>query len=126
MKAAAILFHATAAIIFFQLVLGALFVFGFLDSAVHVIDGIIVFGLAVSNLVATVFSKPRFRPTLVTSAVLVALIFLQGFLGFAAFESNAVVVVHFTNAMIIYGLAVLGVFYARAWNKLTVGSVTPS
>src|SRR5487761_1752292 len=108
MKAGAILFHATAAIIFFQLVLGALLVFNFLDPALHVIDGVIVFGLAVATMVVNLLSKPRFRTTRVISIALVALILLQGILGFIAFSSNAIVVVHFTNAMIIYALAVVG------------------
>jgi hypothetical protein len=126
MKAATILFHLTAAIVFLQLVLGALFVFSFLDASVHIIDGIVLFGIAVANLVATVLSKPRFGPTLIVSALLAALIFLQGLLGFVAFESNAVVVVHFTNALVIYGLAVAGVIYSRSWNKMNPGPVMPS
>jgi heme A synthase len=123
MKPAAILFHVTAAWIFLQLILGALLVFGYIDPTVHIIDGLIVFGLAVATMVVTLLSKPRYRPSMLFSIILVVLILIQGVLGFIAFHSDAVVVVHFTNAMIIYAIAVVGVFYSRQWSKMSQSSV---
>jgi heme A synthase len=123
MKPATILFHITAAWIFLQLVLGALLVFGYIDTTVHIIDGIIVLGLAVATMVVTILSKPRYRPSMLLSSILVVLIVVQGILGFIAFNNNAVVVVHFTNAMIIYALAVMGVFYSRQWSKMSQNTV---
>ena len=121
MRVAAILFHASAVVIFLQLFLGAMLVFNFLDARTHIFGGLIVLGLAAATMVVTVRSKPRGRPTTIISVALVVLIVFQGLLGFAAFGSDVIVVVHFVNAMIIYALAVLGMFYARAWNKLNTG-----
>lgn len=125
MKSAAILFHVTAAVTFVQLVLGALLVFNFLlDPTIHIITGLAILGLAIATMVVCVRAKPPNRQMKNVSITLAAVLALQAVLGvlILATSSNGVVVIHFTNAMIVYALAVVGVIYARAWNKTAEAS----
>jgi heme A synthase len=121
LKPAVVLFYVTGAMIFLQLLTGGLRIFGFLDESAHITAGFITFFLAIITLVAAALTKPRYRPAISISALLVVLILVQGLLGFDFLNTNdsAVIFVHFTNALIIYGLAISGVFMAMRWSKMT-------
>jgi hypothetical protein len=119
LRLAAVLIHATAAVIFLQLLAGGLLVFGSIPVQTHLITGFITFGFAMVTMGVTLVSKPAFRTVKILSIALVALIFLQGILGFIAIRGGTMVIlIHFTNALVIYGVAVSSVFVARAWSKM--------
>jgi len=115
------------ALIFLQLLSGGLRVFGFIDESTHITLGFVTFILAIITLVAAAVTKPRYRPAISMAGVMVLLIFVQGLLGFSYLDnnSNGIIVVHFANALIIYGLAISSVFMAMRWSKMTAPS-TPS
>ena len=114
------LFHVTAAI-FVQLLLGGLFVLNFIGGEAHIYVGVIVGILALATMILALISKPKYDAFRLSSIVLFVLIVLQGALGFSAFNSeinDQLVFVHFVNAMLIYGIAIAGVFYAVRWNRM--------
>jgi len=127
LKPAIVLFYIMGAMIFLQLLTGGLRVFGFIDESTHIGTAIVTFILAIITLVAAALTKPRHKPALSISALLVVLILIQGLLGFSFLNnndqiisnSNGTIFVHFANALIIYGLAISGVFMAMRWNKMT-------
>ncbi|MDA4124764.1 MAG: hypothetical protein OK438_04845 [Thaumarchaeota archaeon] len=127
MKPAVVLFFVTGAMIFLQLLIGGLRVFGFIDEGTHIGTGILTFILAIITLVAAALTKPRYRPAISMSVLLVILIFVQGLLGFSFLDANNAIVsnsgglifVHFANALVIYGLAISMAFIALRWNKIT-------
>lgn len=129
LKPAVVLFYALGALIFFQLLSGGLRVFGFIDEGTHIGLGFFTFLLAIATLVAAALTKPRYRPAISMAAVMVLLIFVQGLLGFSYLDNNdnsGIIVVHFANALIIYGLAISSVFMAMRWNKTAAVGTTPS
>jgi heme A synthase len=99
-------------------------VFGFIDESAHITLGFITFFLAIITLVAAALTKPRYRPAISISALMVVLILIQGLLGFDFLYTNspAVIFVHFANALIIYGLAISGVFMTMRWSKMTTAT----
>lgn len=119
MKPQQALFHLTAALVFLQVLIGGLVVFGYLDTGLHIAVGYAVFGLAVLTLAGAVLSKPRYKPAVIVAAGLVLLVVLQGALGFAWLDSkdDEILAVHFANAMLIYGLSVAGVFIGLRWSE---------
>ncbi|MGP8124614.1 MAG: hypothetical protein ACLQEQ_01950 [Nitrososphaerales archaeon] len=121
MKPAVVLFFIMGAVIFLQLLTGGLRVFGFIDEHTHILTGFITFFLAIITLVATALTKPRHRPAISISALLVVLIFVQGLLGFEFLDTSdsGVIFAHFANSIIIYGLAISGVFMAMRWSRMT-------
>jgi heme A synthase len=116
-----VLFRVTAAVVFLQMLVGGLLTFNFIDPQPHIIIGFIVFILAIATVTVTLVSKPSFRPVQVMSILLVVLIVAQIILGFAALRSGsaALGLVHFVNAIAIYGVAVSGTFIALRWNLMT-------
>ena len=124
LKPAVLLFYIMGVIIFLQLLTGGLRVFGFIDESAHITLGFITFFLAIVTLVAAALTKPRYRPAISISALMVVLILVQGFLGFDFLDNNdpTVIFVHFANALIIYGLAISGVFMAMHWSRMTVAT----
>jgi heme A synthase len=124
LKPAIVLFYILSAVVFIQLLTGGLRVFGFLGESAHITVGFITFFLAIITLVAAALTKPRHRSAISISALLVVLIFIQGLLGFDFLDNSdpTVIFVHFANALIIYGLAISGVFMAMRWNKVTTAT----
>jgi uncharacterized protein involved in response to NO len=120
MRLGAALFGVTSAVIFLQLITGALRLFGFIDTTTHIAAGEITFGFALITMSVALVSKPSFRPVKTLSIALVVLIVVQAFLGlaFLATSSTAIILVHFTNALLIYSIGIVGVFYAMQWNKM--------
>jgi heme A synthase len=114
------LFYLTGLVIFLQLLTGGLYLFGFVDKMAHIGLGYVTLIVAIITLVAAAVAKPRYRPAISMSAVLVVLIFIQGILGFSYLNSNSndVIFIHFLNALIIYGLAVSMVFIAMRWSRM--------
>ncbi|MDG6997306.1 MAG: hypothetical protein JRN52_15425 [Nitrososphaerota archaeon] len=114
------LFHATAAAVFLQLVVGGLLTFNFIKPELHIVLGLIVFILAIACLIVSFVSKPSFRPVRIASIALVVLMLVQIILGFAALgtHSDAISWTHFVNAMIVYGVAMSGNFMAVRWDQI--------
>ncbi len=117
MRIPSILFFATAIIVFFQMIAGALLVFSFIGFEAHMYAGFVTGIFALVTAVAAFMAKPRYNAFRYTSLVLLVLLVLQGGLGFVA-SSDSIVVVHFVNAMVLYGVAIAGTFYAYRWNKM--------
>jgi heme A synthase len=111
----------TALVVFLQLLLGGLLTFGFIDPTPHIINGFIVFGLAIVTLLLSLVSKPSFRPIQGIASGMVALILVQIVLGFATLSSGNQILawVHFAVATAIYGMAVAGTFLAMRWDQMT-------
>ncbi len=110
----------TAIAVFLQLLLGGLLTFGFIPPELHVINGFIVFGLAIATLVVSLVSKPPFRPAQRLATAIVVLILIQIALGFVTLNSGSQVLawVHFAVAMGIYGMAIAGTFMALRWDHM--------
>lgn len=127
MKAGVALFRLTAIMVFLQLLLGGLLTFNFISPELHIINGFIVFGLAIAALVVSLVSKPSFRPAQRLAAAMVVLILVQIALGFVTLNSGsqALAWVHFTVATGIYGMAIAGTFMAFRWDQITRGRTTP-
>jgi hypothetical protein len=120
MRLGAALFCVTSAVIFLQLVTGGLRLFGIIDTTAHIATGEITFGFALATMSVALVSKPSFRPVRTLSVALVVLIVVQAFLGlaFLATSSTAIILIHFTNALLIYGIGIVAVFYALKWNGM--------
>jgi heme A synthase len=128
LRPAVALFYVMAALVFFQLLTGGLRVFGFIDELTHIGTGIITFIIAVISLTAAALAKPRYRPAVSIAGLMVVLIFLQGLLGLSfryVADPNGLIVLHFANALIIYGLAMSGVIMAMRWSKMVPPQVAP-
>ena len=118
-----IVFRVTAAVVFLQLAIGGLVTFGFLESGVHIITGLIVLVLTIAALAIALASKPRFRPLVGLSVGMVVLVVIQGILGFITLGSGSQVVawVHLVTALGIYGMAVAGAFMATMGDRMARG-----
>ena len=130
MKLTAAMLYALAAMVFIQLVTGGLRTFGYIGESAHILTGFITFGLAVATLVVSAVSKPRYRAAVSVSAVVTVLVFVQGLLGFAFLDSNssdmAIILVHYLNALAIYGASMSGVFSAMRMSHVAPAPVAQS
>lgn len=126
MRAVSVMFYIMGAFVFFQLITGGLRVFGFIDESTHITTGFITFLLAIATLVVAALSKPRSRPAISISAILVVLIFVQGLLGFDYLDTSSLdaIMVHFVNALLIYSAAFSGVVWARRAQGIATGTGT--
>lgn len=95
-------------------------VFGFVSVTTHIRTGLVTLGFAACATAAALASKPSYRPVKVLGLLLTSMVVVQGLLGLAvlATGSPAVTLVHFSNALLIYGFAVSGAFYARRWSTI--------
>jgi heme A synthase len=120
MKPAPFLFRLTGIVVFIQLLLGGLLTFAFISALPHIIVGFAVFILAIGTMIASLMAKPSFRPMKAVSVVMVLLILVQIILGFVTLGSGSSVIglLHFANAMAIYGAAISGTFTAMRWNHM--------
>ncbi len=129
MTIGSLLFRITAIAIFVQLLLGGLLTFDFIDPAVHILMGLVVFVLAIGSTIASLVSKPEHRSLQITSFVMVALIISQMMLGLDTLDTGNQVIawIHFVNAIVIYSIALLGALIAlRSDQGNKVGSVIVS
>lgn len=71
-------------------------------------------------MVVSLVAKPSFRLLKAVSIVMVLLLLLQIVLGFATLGSGSslLAVLHFANAMAIYGAAISGTFMAMRWDRM--------
>ncbi|MDE1853762.1 MAG: hypothetical protein KGI38_08465 [Thaumarchaeota archaeon] len=109
-----LLFRITGIALFIQLAIGGLVTFGYIDSFVHIIWGVVLGVLALVTL-AFVFRMQSRPKQLVGLTIGIGVdILLQGLLGFAALGtgSNVISFVHFLNALAIYGMTLAGTFMA--------------
>jgi heme A synthase len=117
MKLGSLLFRITGVVVFIQILLGGLLTFNFIDPALHIVTGVIVFVVALASMILVLMSKPAFPPLRGLSIGLVALIVVQLILGLETLRtgSNALAWVHFAVALGIYGMTVAGTFMAAQW-----------
>ena len=120
MKAAPFLFRLTGIIVLVQVLLGGLLTFDFVSVLPHIIVGFAVLILAIATMVVSLVAKPSFRLLKAVSIVMVLLLLLQIVLGFATLGSGSslLAVLHFANAMAIYGAAISGTFMAMRWDRM--------
>jgi hypothetical protein len=123
MNAGPLLFRITGIVVGLQIILGGLLTYNFISPTPHIILGFIVFILAIATMVVALITKPSFRPIKTISIIMVVLILVQIFLGFATLGSGSQLIawVHFVNAMAIYGVAISGTFMAIRWNMMIKG-----
>ena len=114
MKLPAALVRATAIVVFLQIALGGLLVFGFIEPLPHIITGFGVLAFAIATLAVAATSKPRMRQLMGLSIGLVLATVVQILLGFYALatSNNVIVWVHLLLATGIYGMSVAGNFIA--------------
>jgi heme A synthase len=116
-------------VVVIQLLMGGLLTFDFISPQPHIIVGVIVFILAIVTMVASFATKPSFRPLKFMSVALVILVFAQGVLGFVTLGTGSQVLawIHFTNALVIYGIAVSAAFMSMRWDGMarTAATTTP-
>jgi hypothetical protein len=124
MKMGVLMFQLTAVAIFIQIALGGLLTFGFINVALHIVAGLIVFFLVLATMVAAIVSKPSFKPAIAVSIVMVVLLIVQIILGFDALDTNnsAISWLHFVNSILIYGAAIVGVFLSFRWGTMPEGA----
>lgn len=120
MKAGPLLFRITGVAVFLQILLGGLLTFDFISPAPHIVVGLLVFVLAIATMVLAFVAKPSFKPPLALAAALVALVLIQIFLGFATLGtgSSLLALIHFVNAMAIYGVSIAGTFVSMRWDRM--------
>lgn len=117
--------YVTGLVVFIQLITGGLRVFNFIDETTHITFGFITFIVAIATLIVVALTKPRFRPAIGNSAGLVVLIFIQGLLGFNYLDTSntSIIMIHYVNALLIFGAAIGGVFNAMRWERMTQATV---
>jgi heme A synthase len=122
------LFRLTAIVVVVQLLMGGLLTFDFISPEPHIVVGFIVFILAIVTMVASFVAKPSFRPLKIMSVALVILVFAQGILGFITLGTGSEVLawIHFTNALVIYGIAVSAAFMSMRWDGMAKNAAATS
>ncbi len=116
MKAGVVLMRITAGVLGLQLLLGGLLTFGFISAEAHILVGFLLLLLATGTMAAWFMTEPAFRPMRVATAVIVLLL-VQGALGFAALgtKSDALSLLHFLDALAVFGATISGSFIAMRW-----------
>ncbi len=121
MRIAALLFYVTAVLIFFQLVTGGPLALGSVSLAnsvadTHVFMGFITGILGLITVVAAWVSKPAYKAFRYITIVMLVLFFLVGF----AADKTALngILVHYELAVLLFGTAIAGTFYAVRWNRM--------
>ncbi len=129
MRIAAILYLVTTVLIFDQLVTGGPFALGIgnLTDAFgnfHVILGFITGILSLIVVIAAWLSKPAYKAFRYTTIVILILFFLVGFTS----DKTALngIVTHYEFAVILFGTAIAGTFYAIRWNKMPKPTMAPT
>ena len=126
MRPIAFIFPITTAVIFFQAVTGAATVLAFYDFNLHMDTGYLVGVLALASAAVAFGRKPKYNTLRYASLVLFVLVVLQGLIGFMAETSDEIVVVHFTNALLVYGSAIATLIYSLRWGKMGTAPAPPS
>jgi len=118
-----LVFHVTALIVFLQLIMGGLFVFGYVVYRDHLFLGIGVAIMSIISLITALFlAKPRSNSLTYPAVIMFALVVLQGALGFSISHVPWLVMVHYTNALIIFVLSIAMVFNAVKVSRIQLVS----
>ncbi len=125
MKSLTYVFPIVALVMFVQAITGSATVLGFYDFGAHMNSGYVTGAAALVAMVVAFVAKPKYNTLRYSSVTLFALVVLQGLLGFVAETSDQIVVVHFTNALLLYGVAIAMVFYAFRWGRMATPSMSP-
>lgn len=112
------IFLLTALVVLIQSITGAVTVLNLYDVGAHMNAGYVVGALALAAMVVGIVAKPKYNALRYSAVVLFALVVVQGLVGFAAMTSDEMVAVHFTNALIVYGISIAIVFYAFRWGRM--------
>ncbi len=130
MRIAAILSHITAALIYLQLVTGgpfALIPYYFTSETplggYHFIFGLIAGILGIIVVIAAWLSKPAFKAFRYTSTIILVLLFLVGFTSDKSAMNG--ILIHYEIAVLLFGAAIAGTFYAVRWNRMPKPAVAP-
>lgn len=125
MKTAGYIFPVTAFVVFIQAITGAATVLNFYDFGAHLVSGYVVAIFALASVVVAFISKPKYNALRYSSLVLFVLVLIQGAIGFQAQTSDQLVVVHFVNALIMFGISIAMTFYAFRWGRMQPAPATP-
>ena len=116
-----LVFHVMAGVVFVQLIIGELFTFEYATYREHLFMGLFVGVMSIIALVTALFLvKPRSNILIIPTVFLVALLVLQGALGFSISHVPWLVMVHYTNALVIFALSIATVFNAVRVSKATI------
>ena len=126
MKTIAYVFPLTALVVFFQAITGAALELGFYDFGAHEMSGYLVGIMALVSVAVAFGAKPKYNALRYASLTLLVLVVVQGTLGFAARTSDQLVVVHFVNALVLYGISIAITFYSFRWGRAQASLATPS
>jgi len=96
------------AVVFIQLIMGGLFVFAYATYREHLYTGILVGIMSVVSLITALFLvKPRTNSLAYPTVFMLALVLLQGALGFSISHVPPLVIAHYTNALVIFALSIV-------------------
>ena len=118
MRKEIIIFLLTALVVLMQAITGAVTVLGMYDVGAHMNTGYVVGVLTLASMIVALAVKPKYNALRYSAIVLFALVVVQGLLGFASMMRDEMVAVHFTNALIIYGISIAMLFYAFRWGRM--------
>ena len=122
-----LVFHVTAGIVFIQLVLGGLFTFDYATYQEHLFTGVLVGIMSIVSLITALFlAKPRSNSLVIPTVFMLALIALQGALGLSISHVPWLVMVHYTNALIIFALSIVTVLNTVRLSKMPEPAITAS
>ncbi len=117
MRTLAYIFPLTAIVIFIQAATGAFTVLNFYDFNSHMYTGYVTGAFAlVAAIIA--FTGPKYNALRYSSLVLLALVVLQGVMGFSAETSDQLVAVHFVNFLVLFGVSIATIFYSFRWGRM--------
>ena len=125
MKTAAYIFPLTALAIFIQAITGAATVLDFYGFDALLMSGYVVVALALVSTVVAFAVKPQYGALRYASVVLLVLLLILGALGVRAETSDQLVVAHFVNSLVIYGISIAMTFYAFRWGRAATTSLVP-
>lgn len=126
MKRIAYIFPLTAIVVFVQAITGAALELGLYDFGTHEMSGYLVGILALASTAVAFAVKPKYNALRYASLTLLILVALQGTLGFAARTNDQLIIVHFVNALVLYGLSIAITFYSFRWGRMPAVPATQS
>lgn len=125
-------FWVTGLALGIQVALGGLVTFGFLDTSVHIIWGVILGVLAIVALVTVARMSPRPKRLFGITVGIGVDILVQALVGFAvlgtssnATLSNGIAWVHLLNAFAIFAMSMMGSGMAMMAGRMTAAAAPP-
>ena len=127
-----LVFWVTGLALGIQVALGGLVTFGFLDTSVHIIWGVILGVLAIVALVTVARMSPRPKRLFGITVGIGVDILVQALVGFAVLgtSSNAtlsygIAWVHLLNAFAIFAMSMMGSGMAMMAGRMTAAAAPP-